>query len=89
MQVPPPIQGSPYIKMFSPPGSASSAARTAFIVSASISAIRSKRKPSTWYSFAQYTQESTMYLRIMLRSLAMSQPQPEPLVRLPSGVRRQ
>ena len=47
----PPVQPSPYTMI---EGSIlSSAARTAFIVPISCTAIRSKRKPSMWYSVAQ------------------------------------
>lgn len=48
-------------------------------------AIRSKRKPSMWYSRAQYSTDSRIYLAHMLRSEARSLPQPEPSAGLPSG----
>ena len=41
--------------------------------------MRSKRKPSMWYSFAQLRIESTMNLLYIQRSEAVSLPQPEPL----------
>ena len=41
-----------------------------------------------WYSSAQYITESKMYLPHMLRSVASSLPQPEPLEALPSARRR-
>ena len=81
--------GSPYSRIPRPFGSASTEARTAFIVSTSIRPIRSKRNPSMWYSRAQYVTESTMYRPNIACSLAVSLPQPEPLASAPSSVRRQ
>ncbi len=46
---------------------------------------KSNRNPSTWYSSAQYSTESRMYRAHMLRSEAMSLPQPEPLEGPPSS----
>ena len=81
--------GSPYSRIPRPFGSASTEARTAFMVSTSIRPIRSNRKPSMWYSLAQYVTESTMYRPNIACSLAMSQPHPEPLASAPPSVRRQ
>ena len=78
----PPDQGSPYIRIFWPELSEympSRAERMLFMVVTSCSAIRSKRKPSMWYSSAQYLHESIMYLRNIALSEAVSFPQPEPL----------
>ena len=87
--VAPADHGSPYMRMSRPrPGISSSAARTAFMVSTSIRPIRSKRKPSMWYSRAQNVTDSTMNRRNILRSVAISQPQPDPLASAPLGLRR-
>ena len=64
------------------------AARISFIVSMSWMAMRSKRKPSMWYSFIQYFTLSIMNLRIIGISDAVSLPQPEPSLYLPSAVLR-
>ena len=66
------------------------AAVTSLMVSISIKPIKSKRKPSRLYSVAQYLTESTINLRTIGRSDAVSFPTPVPLVRLPdSSVRNQ
>ena len=51
-----------------------------FIVSMSWQPIRSKRKPSMWYSSIQYFTLSFMNSRIIGFSEAVSLPQPEPLL---------
>ena len=77
---------SPYIKI---DGSILSiAARISFMVSISCIPIKSKRKPSMWYSLIQYKIDSIIYLRIMARSLAVSFPHPEPFAHCPSFVWR-
>ena len=85
----PAAHGSPYMMMSLPrSGISSKAARTAFMVSTSISPIRSNRNPSMWYSRAQYVTDSTTKRRNIARSVAMSQPQLEPLASAPFGLRR-
>ena len=56
----------------------SASARIWFIVSISCTPIKSKRKPSIWYSVAQYFTDSIMNRRIMGCSEAVSLPQPDP-----------
>ena len=56
-----------------------------FIVSMSWMAIRSKRKPSMWYSCIHHLRDSIIYLRYIGCSEAVSLPQPEALQKLPSA----
>ena len=53
-------QGSPYTSFSPLPKAASSALWMRFISSTVKRPIRSKRKPSIWYSFAQYSTECTI-----------------------------
>ena len=84
----PAAHGSPYTSFSPLPKRRSRAVRMRFIKSVSRSPIRSKRKPSIWYSSAQYRTELNRYEAHMGRSLAMSLPQAEPLETLPSSCRR-
>ena len=82
----PAVQPSPYNKI--PGFILCNAAEMMFIVSISCTPIKSKRKPSTWYSFTQYKTDSSINLRIIAFSLAVSLPQAVALLNLPSLVWR-
>ena len=76
-------QPSPYITT-----SGSMACRRSlmrFMVSMSWMAMRSNLNPSMWYSFIHHSRDSTMYLRNISCSDAVSLPQPEPSKKVPSS----